>query len=256
VRTVTGISFRPVLQSGQTSESGALKGGVLSGEVLKGEVLGGDWTAIEAIMAAGFTAYECTPVEHLYAAHASGDKRIELAVADNTGDVTGFSVMWTATDSNYVLLSYVGVAPEMRGQGIGGALCQRAIRYFDRKCTAPYLVLEAKPRPVPLYRRLGFTVIDCDYVNPSNHGVAVPYTLMTLGRRIDDCDTRAEAIYTDKAHTDGTGRPNLSGRYLPAAEDLSVMIRHILHKNYDLPAHDPMIDSILQTLSAPTGTPL
>ncbi len=68
-------------------------------------------------------------------------------------------VVGTATTINYEgRFAWVGmvlVDPEVRGQGIGTRLLERAIEHLDAK-RVPTLKLDATPQGEPIYKRLGF----------------------------------------------------------------------------------------------------
>jgi GNAT superfamily N-acetyltransferase len=75
-------------------------------------------------------------------------------VAEREGRVVGTSTS-IVYEGRFAWIGMVIVDSQYRGQGIGTALLERAIRYLDSR-TVPCMKLDATPQGKPLYEKLGF----------------------------------------------------------------------------------------------------
>lgn len=75
-------------------------------------------------------------------------------VAEREGHVVGTSTS-IVYEGRFAWIGMVIVDSQYRGQGIGTALLERAIRYLDLR-NVPCMKLDATPQGKPLYEKLGF----------------------------------------------------------------------------------------------------
>ena len=119
-----------------------------------------------AIYAASITPREQKPEEWLRAMVVSPEYRV--SIAQTSGRVLGFSILFVPPGGGFTLLEYMAVTPEKRGNGFGGELFRRTVEHSkapdggrlpavleidsDREASADQAM---RTRRANFYRRLG-----------------------------------------------------------------------------------------------------
>lgn len=175
-----------------------------------------------------FPAAEREPQAQLALRLEAGRYRLVLARAGGAArrDAPaglGFSLLDRVPEHDYAVLTYLAVARDQRGRGIGGALAGEVVDSFRRRRRESWLLVEARePGLVALYRARGFTPLALDYRVPAFDGPGEhAMTLLLHGL--------AEA-------------PELSG------EVLARMIRHMFVAGYGVQEQDPRLRAQLQRI--------
>ncbi|MDZ7809867.1 MAG: GNAT family N-acetyltransferase [Arhodomonas sp.] len=115
------------------------------------------------------------------------------------------------------VLTFLAVAPERRGRGLGTTLLSAVIERFRASGTGHWLFVEAQQRPARLYRRCGFRRLAMDYHVP-HYGADAgceAMSLMALPRAADDAarvDGALVAAMVRDAFIDGYGLDPGDGR--------------------------------------------
>ncbi len=98
---------------------------------------------------------------------------------DGKDKVLGF-VLLDMYGEDYILLSFLAIKKDFRGQGLGTKLCKYAMEFFARS-SAKWLLIEAEYRQALLYQKLGFKALDLSYAIPEyNSDKSVAMDLMFL----------------------------------------------------------------------------
>ncbi|WP_435101303.1 GNAT family N-acetyltransferase [Arhodomonas sp. AD133] len=130
-----------------------------------------------------FPAWEREPTEQVLARLASGRYGGDVLL-DAGGGVIGFAIVDFVTEVRAAVVTFVAVAGDWRGRGLGERLVLAAVARFRRDERADGLYVEAEPRPARLYRRCGFRPLALDYRVP-HYDCAMgtqPMSLMFLPR--------------------------------------------------------------------------
>lgn len=104
-----------------------------------------------------------------------------LWIAEQQGKVVGFYILSLYPDFNYVLFSYLAVAANKQGHGIGRDLCRHAITTGQSSVNAKWLLVEAQARQAIYYGQLGFLMLQYCYLAPSFDSTdSIPMSLMAI----------------------------------------------------------------------------
>ena len=115
-----------------------------------------------------FHVYERIPEPLLALAVARG-RQACFSIRDEAGQEYGYAFCCVCSLYGYVLLNYLAIHPEHRGQGVGSAALELLARRFSQRqglllelteSPGEEAELEARRR---LYRRHGFVDVPCDY---------------------------------------------------------------------------------------------
>lgn len=138
-----------------------------------------EWAAFEAAYAAVFAPAEREPLARVRQRAAAGRYRITL-VGTAGATAAGFAIVDVVPEPAYAVLTFVGVMPPWRGQGLGSRLVQAAVEGV-RDVDAPLLV-EAAGEAQRLYARAGFRALALVYSAPVfGTAGACGHTLMIRG---------------------------------------------------------------------------
>lgn len=171
-----------------------------------------------AIYAASISPREQKPEDWLRAMVAAPEYRVWIA--EHTGRVLGFSILFAPPGEGFALLEYMAVAPEKRGHGFGGELFRRTVEHAvtpegaglpvllevdsDREASSDRAV---RTRRIRFYRRLGCVKIaGLRYLMPLRGVGAVPemdllvYPAVPAGLARSDLQRWLQAIYRDVYH--------------------------------------------------------
>jgi|GEM_PF-2326796 len=122
------------------------------------------WLQSRQIYRDQFPSDEREPEAVLCAGIDSGE--YQLWVGEYDGTVVGFYILSLYPVHNYVLFSYLAVAGQHQGQGIGRELCRHAIATTQTAATCQWLFVEAQARQARYYGGLGFLMLDYQYLAP------------------------------------------------------------------------------------------
>lgn len=115
-----------------------------------------------------FHTYECIPEPLLFLAVARG-RQVCFSIRDEKGQEYGYTFCCVRSLYGYILINYLAVHPEYRGQGVGGAALELLVQRFSQyqgllleltESPGEEEKLEARRR---LYQRHGFVDVPCDY---------------------------------------------------------------------------------------------
>ncbi|HEX4627325.1 MAG TPA: GNAT family N-acetyltransferase, partial [Gemmatimonadales bacterium] len=101
-----------------------MRGDPVTLEELK-SVDGAPFRQLFAIYAASITARDQKPEAWMRAMVAAPQYRVWIA--QDTGRVLGFSILFEPPGEDFALLEYMAVAPGQRGHGFGGELFRRTV---------------------------------------------------------------------------------------------------------------------------------
>lgn len=114
---------------------------------------------LPAVMAIERSSFSLPWSEGSFRSDLTTNPAASLIVAERDGRVVGYVGIWKVLDEAHI--STLAVAPETRGEGIGEALMQAAMR-SAAAAGAVEMTLEVRDSNQPaqwLYRRLGFEVV-------------------------------------------------------------------------------------------------
>ena len=201
---------------------------------------GSGWESAMALYREAFSAAEREPEARLARGLDTGRYRLVVArgaPGARRGEVAGlgFTLLDRVPELDYAVLTYLAVARQHRGQGIGGALTAEVVESFRGRQREAWLLVEARePRLVALYAARGFRALDLDYRVPAFDGAGEqPMTLLAQG---------------------------LEGVPEPDAEALAAMVRHMFVTGYGVAQGDPRLQAQLARIrarraAAPTSDP-
>ena len=111
----------------------------------------------------------------------SGQYKIFAYLCD--AELIGFYILDLSKKLHYTLFSFLAVKESYRGEGIGSKLCLEAIALFGQSDDAKYLLIEAEPRQVKLYKKLGFKSLEIDYRVPKfDSDMSIPMDLLFISK--------------------------------------------------------------------------
>ncbi len=117
------------------------------------------------------------------------DSRFRLLSLYDDNTAVGFTALWVL--DGFVFLEHIAIDEDKRSCGYGS----RAIELMKETFNLPIIleaeapVTEQQIKRIAFYKRLGFTVNDYDYTQPSYHGgEGVPLLLLSFPKPMTDCD--------------------------------------------------------------------
>ena len=123
----------------------------------------------------------------------------ELLLALQSDKLIGFIISEVAPKQNIVLIAYLAVAKNCRGQGIAAALLTKHLQLLSNRYSNCAVVLEAKDHLLPFYDRFDFKLITKDHkIKSPIFGHYLHYNL--LGYKTDKKDLAQlviEAFYEE-----------------------------------------------------------
>ena len=153
------------------------------------DVDGAPWQAFLDLYGHCFPATEREPEARIAARVVAGRYRLVLArtrpgTRRPATVALGFSLVDRVPRLGYAVLTYLAVAPEWRGRGIGRALVAEAVADFRHRSRERLLLVEAVGEAAGLYRGGGFSALEMDYRVPEFAGSGVqPMTLLAVPAR-------------------------------------------------------------------------
>lgn len=129
-----------------------------------------------------------------YLAAFAAPERNGIFAAEHNGAIAGMVIGHDY--GRYGYLSSMAVVPEMQGRGIGSALLDTVLAWFDKRAV-PAIELDATPAGAPLYRTRGF--VD-DGITSVYHGEPLPGAPVAM---VPDADTFAAVVALDARGSGG-----------------------------------------------------
>ena len=117
------------------------------------------------------------------------DSRFRLFSLYDNDIAVGFTALWVL--DGFVFLEHIAIDEDKRSSGYGSKAIELIKETFDLpiilEAEAP--VTEQQIKRIAFYNRLGFTVNDYNYTQPSYHGgEGVPLLLLSFPKPMTDCD--------------------------------------------------------------------
>ena len=117
------------------------------------------------------------------------DSRFRLFSLYDNDIAVGFTALWVL--DGFVFLEHIAIDEDKRSSGYGSKAIELIKETFEipiiLEAEAP--VTEQQIKRIAFYKRLGFTVHDYDYTQPSYHGgEGVPLLLLSFPKPMTDCD--------------------------------------------------------------------
>jgi ribosomal protein S18 acetylase RimI-like enzyme len=117
------------------------------------------------------------------------DSRFKLLSLIDNDTPVGFTALWVL--DGFVFLEHIAIDEDKRSSGYGS----KAIELIKSEFNLPIIleaeapVTEQQIKRIAFYKRLGFTVNDYDYTQPSYHGgEGVPLMLLSFPEPMTDAD--------------------------------------------------------------------